>query len=175
MAKTIRVSAKVRKEVEARLRRIARAASVLVDGELFKNIVIDPQFYTGDDYQVDEVKFIPVKQMLFKLKRIEDADYTLTGWRRIRIKNKEGVEQDAAAIVMPIDIHPKDVKSAHPITPAMQEAFSGGVGLEDGMLRDYPILSVFAPIRDSFEDVVGVVEVFASLVPEKLSVNTLKY
>jgi 23S rRNA pseudouridine1911/1915/1917 synthase len=40
-----------------------------------------------------------------------------------------------------------------------------------GACNGYPVLSVCAPIRDSLDDVVGVVEVFASLAPEKLRVR----
>ncbi|MBA4386501.1 MAG: hypothetical protein C0404_00890 [Verrucomicrobia bacterium] len=175
MPKKIRVSAKVRTEVENRLRRIARAGSVFVDGELFKGIVHDPAVFTGDDYQVDETKFIPVKQTLFKLKRIEEGDHSAQVLRRIKVKDKDGVEKDVVAIVMPIDIHLKDVKSVHPISPAMQEAFDGRMGVEEQELRGVPILSVYAPIRDSFEDVVGIIEVFGSLAPDKWAVDTLKY
>jgi hypothetical protein len=164
MAK-IRVSAKARKEIEARLRRLAHAAEVFIDGDVFKQIVVDPELYTGDDYRVDDDRFIEVKKTLFKLKRISDCDASLQLWQKC---------QDGAAIVMPMDRHPKGVKGLHPITLAMGEAFAGSTAIEEQEMG-VPFLSVYAPIRDSLEDVVGVVEVYGSLAPDKLKVDTLDY
>jgi hypothetical protein len=124
---------------------------------------------------VDDAKFIPVKQALFKLKRLEDGDASAQTWRRFRFKDKEGVEKDAASIVVPIDPHPKEVKAVHPVSPALEEAFQGRVSVEELEFRGVPLLAVYAPIRDSLEDVVGVVEVFGSLAPDKLKVDTLRY
>jgi hypothetical protein len=174
MAK-VKVSAKVRAETEERLRRLARAGEVFIDGEAFKAILPNPALNSGDDYCVDEARFIPVKQALFKLKRLEPGDCSAQAWRRFRFKDKEGVEKAAAAVVVPVDPHPKDVKGAHPVSPAMEEAFQGRVGVEELEFRGAPLLSVYAPIRDSFEDVVGVVEVFGSLAPEKTRVDMLDY
>jgi hypothetical protein len=75
---------------------------------------------------------------------------------------------------MPMDRHPKGVKGLHPITLAMGEAFAGGTAIEEQEMG-VPFLSVYAPIRDSQEDVVGVVEVYGSLAPDKLKVDTLDY
>ena len=175
MAKKIKVPAKVRAEVEARLRRLARAGEVFVDGEIFKAILPDPAVNGGDDYRVDEAKFIPVKQALFKLKRLEPGDCSAQTWRRFRFKDRDGAEKDCAAVVVPLDPHPKDVKAPHPVSPAMEEAFQGRTAIEEQEFRGGPILSVYAPIRDSLEDVVGVVEVFGSLAPEKSRVDMLDY
>jgi hypothetical protein len=175
MAKKIRVSAKTRAEVEARLRRLARAGEVFIDGEACKAILPNPALSGGDDYCVEEKNFIPVKQTLFRLKRLEPGDSSAQTWRRFRFKDKDGSEKDAAVVVVPIDAHPKEVKGVHPVSPAMEEAFAGRLGVEEQEFRGMPILSVYAPIRDSFEDVVGVVEVFGSLVPDRFCVDTLKY
>jgi len=164
MAK-IRVSAKVRKEIEAQLRRLAHAAQVFIDGDVFKQIVVDPELYTGDDYRVDDDRFVEVKKMLFKLKRISECDASLQLMQKC---------QDGVAVVMPMDRHPKMVKGLHPITLAMGEAFVGNVAVEEQEMG-VPILSVYAPIRDSLEDVVGIVEVYGSLAPDKMKVDTLDY
>lgn len=174
MAK-VKVPAKVRAETEARLRRLARAGEVFVDGEAFKAVVPNSALNSGDEYCVDETRFIPVKQALMRLKRLEPGDCSAQAWRRFRYKDKAGAEHDGAAVVVPVDPHPKDVKTPHPVSPAMEEAFQGRVGVEELEFRGVPLLSVCAPIRDSFEDVVGVVEVFGSLAPDRLKVDTLNY
>lgn len=174
MAK-IRVPAKVRSETEARLARIARAGEVFLDGDAFKAVLPDPEVAGGDDYRVDDALFVAIKKTLFKLKRLEAGDCSAQAWRRLRAKDKDGSERDAVALVVPVDPHPKDVKSAHPVGPAVAEAFEGRVSVEEGEFRGVPILSVYAPIRDSLEDVVGVVEVYASLAPDKLRVDCLDY
>jgi hypothetical protein len=162
-----KVPARFRAETEARLRRVARAGSVFIDGEAFKALVLDPDLNTGDDYRVDHEKFIAVKKTLLKLKRLEDGDVGVVTWRRF---------QDQADQVMPVDAHPCASRPGnHPVSPAMAEAFAGKVAVQELEFRGAPVLSVCAPIRDSLDDVVGALEVFASLVPEKLRVDLLRY
>jgi hypothetical protein len=164
---TVKVSAKVRKETEAALRRLAHAAGVFIEGDVFKAIVIDPDTYTGDDYQVDDDAFVAVKKTLFRLKRISECDASLILWRKCR---------DGAAIVMPMDAHLKDVKRGlHPMTPAMADAFEGATVVEEQLFGNVPVLSVFEPVRDSMDDVVGVAEVYGSLAPHKLKVDSITY
>jgi hypothetical protein len=165
MAK-IRVSARVRRGTETGLRRLAHAAVVFIDGDIFSKVVVDPSMYTGDDYRVDDEKFIAIKKTLFKLKRISEIDASIQTWHRTG---------DGAAIVVPMDRHPKAVKGLHPITLAMGEAFAGRTAVEEQDFDGIPILSVYAPIRDSMEDVVGAVEVYGSLAPDRLKIDTLDY
>jgi hypothetical protein len=163
-----RIKASVRKQTEARLRRVAHAASVLLDGEEFKAVPIDPALNTGDDYRVDHEKFIRVKRTLLKLKRLEEGDVGLTTWRPFG--------EGQAEQVVPVDLHPLPVRPGnHPISPAMAAAFGGGTALQELTCEGHPVLSICAPIRDSMEDVVGVVEVFGSLVPEQFKVDQLDY
>jgi len=162
-----KVNAKLRRETEERLRRLARAATVLVDGDAFKAVPVDPDLNTGDDYRVDHEKFIAVKKTLLKLKRLEPGDVGVMTWRRFK---------DQADITVPVDSHPCAVRPGnHPVTQAMAEAFEGRVAVQELEWRGCPLLSVCAPIRDSLDDVVGVVEVFASLAPERLAVDMLRY
>ena len=160
-----RVKAGLRKQTEARLRRLARAGEVLVDGDDFKGIAMKPELNTGDDYCVDHGKFIRVKQMLLKLKRLEDGDIGVVAWRPFH---------NEADIIVPVDGHPLAVRPGnHPVSAAMAEALAGGVGVQELSMRGFPLLSVCAPIRDSLDDVVGIVEVFGSLVPDVFQVNHL--
>jgi hypothetical protein len=164
MAK-VRVKAAVRKQTEERLRRIARAGSVLIDGEAFKGIPIVPELNTGDDYRVDHDKFLNVKRTLLKLKRLEDGDIGVVAWRAFKGQGE---------MVVPVDLHCCAVRPGnHPITPAMAEAFAGQTAVQEWELRGFPVLAVCAPIVDSMEDVVGVVEVYSSLAPEKFKVDVL--
>jgi hypothetical protein len=163
-----RIKASVRRETEQRLRRLARAATVLIDGEAFKNIPLDPNINTGDDYAVNHEKFLAVKQMLMKLKRLEDGDIGVTSWRRWK---KTEMEQ-----VCPVDLHPTLVvrPGNHPMTPATAAAFNGKIAFQEMSMRNVPVLSVCAPVRDSMENVVGVVELFASLAPDAMRVGLIE-
>jgi len=167
VAKRHSIKPAVRRETEARLRRIARAAEVFVDGDAFREFVLKPELNTGDEYLVDHGKFIALKQALIKLKRLEPGDVGVIAWRRFK---------DQADLCLAVDSHPCAVRPGnHPISPAMAEAFAGRVAVQDLEFRGHPLLGVCAPIRDSLDEVVGVVEVFASLVPEKFRVNGLEY
>jgi hypothetical protein len=164
----MKVKASIRRETEQRLRRLARAGSVLVDGEAFKGIPLRPELNTGDDYAVDHDKFLTVKRTLMKLKRLEDGDVGVTSWRPWPGGQMEQV--------CPVDVHPLPVRPGnHPLSPAVAAAFEGKTGVQELELRGHPVLSVCAPIVDSMNDVVGVVEVFASLVPETFKVDMLNY
>jgi hypothetical protein len=167
MARKRKPKPAVRRETEARLRRIARAGEVFIDGEAFKKFVGLPELNTGDKYYVEHAEFINVKQTLFKLKRLEPGDVGVITWRKF------GEEADNC---LPCDSHPRAVRPGnHPISEAMAEAFAGGTAVQEIEFRGWPLLSVCAPIRDSLDDVVGVVEVFASLLPEEFTVNSTNY
>jgi len=163
-----KVKASVRRDTEQRLRRLARAATVFIDGDAFKGIPVRPELNTGDDYAVDHEKFIAVKRTLLKLKRIDDGDIGVTTWRRWA----EGQMEQ----VCPVDMHPLTVRPGnHPMSAAVAAAFEGQTAVQELDVRGFPVLSVCAPIRDSLEDVVGVVELFASMVPDKFRADTLNY
>lgn len=166
--KSSAVSTGLRKETEIRLRRIARAGEVFIDGDAFAGVVVDPSLITGDDYSVDHKNFISVKQTLLKLKRLEPGDIGVMAWRKYK---------DVATIVVPVDVDPnRSVRPGdHPVTPAMAKAFEGTTAVQELSFKGFPVLSVCAPIRDSLDNVVGVVEVFASLRPDLYTVNALDY
>jgi len=164
----MKVKASVRRQTEERLRRLARAATVLIDGEAFAGIPLRPELNTGDDYAVDHEKFLTVKRTLLKLKRLEDGDLGVTTWRRWADGQMEQV--------CPVDVNPLAVRPGnHPMSPAVAAAFDGNVGVQELQMRGQPILSVTAPIRDSMEDVVGVVELCASLAPQRFQMDLLNY
>lgn len=164
----MKVKKSVRRATEERLRRLARAGAVLIDGETFKGIPLNPELNTGDDYAVDHDKFLAVKKVLLKLKRLEDGDVGVTTWRPWPGGQMEQV--------CPVDVHPLPVRPGnHPLTPAVADAFQGRLAVQELQLRGYPVLSACAPITDSMSDVVGVVEVFASLAPDRFKVDMLNH
>jgi len=156
-----------REHVERCLRRVARAGTIFVEGDDFREAVFDPELGQvcadepdRDDPQphVDHAKFIRLKQTLFKLKRIEDLPYSLVLWRNFK--------GEAKSVIL-IDVHPVPARPGRiPVSPAMAEAFAGRVGRQEFQFRDHPGLAVFSPVVDSLNDVVGVLEVYAALVPE---------
>ena len=160
-----KVNPSIRKQTEARLRRIARIGEVFVDGDTFKDVVKKPEMNTGDEYCVNHAKHIAIKQTLLKLRRIEEGDIGVVAWRPFK---------DQADLTVPVDVHPLSVRPGnHPISPAMAEALAGRVGVQELSMRGFPLLSVCAPIRDSLDDVVGILEVYASLVPKVFRVNKM--
>jgi hypothetical protein len=162
-----RIRASVRRETEQRLRRLAHAATVLIDGEAFRRIPLRPELNTGDDYAVDHASFLAVKQMLMKLKRLEDGDVAITSWRKWKDTEMEQV--------CPVDLHHLQVRPGnHPISQAHAAAFNGETACYAFELRGEPALAVCAPIRDSMDDVAGVVEIFASLAPERMRAGLLE-
>ncbi len=168
MAKKHKVKAAVRREAEARLRRLARVAEVYVDGDAFKRFVGIPEINTGDKYYVEHAEFIKVKQELMKLKRVEDGDVGVITWRRFG--------EDQADNCLPVDTYPQSVRPGnYPINEARAAAFAGGIGVHEFECRGYPVMGVCTPIRDSLDDVVGVVELFASLVPDVFRADCLRY
>ncbi len=111
MAKKHRVKPALRRETEARLRRIARAGEVFINGDAFRDFVLKPELNTGDQYLVDHGKFIDVKQTLFKLKRLEPGDVGVITWRKF------GEEADNC---LPCDSYPKTVRPGnHPMSEAV--------------------------------------------------------
>jgi hypothetical protein len=161
--RTFKIPSAVRRATEARLRRIARIGEVFVDGDAFKGVPLKPEINTGDEYLVDHEKFLAVKQALLKLRRIEPGDIGVQLWRPFK---------DQADICVPVDIHPLAVRPGnHPLTPAMRRALNGRTGVQTLYHRDVPLLSVCAPLRDSLDDIVGILEVYASLVPRVLQVK----
>lgn len=169
MSKTRRtITSQMRRATEERLRRIARAGEVFIDGDAFKGIVINPELASGDDYRVDHEKFIRVKEALFKLKRLEPGDVAVMTWRR---------HKDVAALTVLVDFDPnrRPYPGKFPVTAAMAAAFEGRTAVQELDFGGVPVLSVCAPIRDSLDEVVGVLEVFASLQPDRLQANLINY
>ncbi len=164
-----RISKSFRKATRDRLLRVAYAGSIFLDGEAFRETFFDPKQGAvcaeepdRDDpqYHVDHEKFIALKRTLFKLKRLESDPVALMTWRPYL--------DDQVVVAVAMDLHPVMVRpGTQQINEAMRQALGGETAEQEYEFRGRPVLSVLAPIRDSFEDVVGVLEVYASLVPEK--------
>lgn len=163
-SKDFKVAPALRRATEARLRRIAAIGAIFVDGDAFKGVPLDPRINTGDTYAVHHENFIAVKQTLLKLRRIETGDIGVQVWRPFN--------EDQGEVCVPVDLHPFSVRPGnHPLTPAMRKALQGTTALQTLTYRGVPILSLCAPLRDSLDDIVGILEVFASLAPRVFSVK----
>jgi hypothetical protein len=164
-----RVSKSFRRATRDRLLRVAHAGTVFLDGEAFRQAFFDPKQGAvcaeepdreDPQYHVDHGKFIALKKTLFKLKRLEFGPTALMTWRPYL--------DDQVVVAVAMDLHPVMVRpGTQPINQAMRRALAGETVEQEYQFRARPVLSVLAPIRDSFEDVVGVLEVYAPLVPEK--------
>ncbi len=163
------ISKSLRKATRDRLKRVAHAGTVFLDGEAFRETFFDPKQGAvcaeepdreDPQYHVDHGKFITIKKTLFKLKRLESEPVALMTWRPFL--------DDRVKIAIAMDVHPVSVvrPGTQPINDAMRRALGGETVEQEYEFRDRPVLSLLTPIRDSFEDVVGVLEVYAPLVPE---------
>jgi hypothetical protein len=158
-----------RRTVEEHLRRIAGVGSIFLDGDAFSQAFFDPKQgvvcaeepeHDDPQYHVDHEKFIALKKTLFKLQRLEAAPTALMTWRPYL--------GDQVIIAIAMDLHPVMVRpGTQAINESMRRALQGETVLQEFEFRGFPVLSVLTPIRDSLEDVVGVLEVYAPLVPEK--------
>jgi hypothetical protein len=94
---------KFRKEVEARLRRIARAAEVFMDGDDFRQVAFDPdlgEVRTGEpdpQYYVDHARFVGLKRTLLRLRRLEPGPCSAAAWRPFR-QGRADLERELAAL-----------------------------------------------------------------------------
>jgi len=94
---------KSRKEVEARLRRVARAAEVFVDGDDFRQVAFDPDLgetpagETDPQYRVDHARFVGLKRTLLRLRRLEPGPCSAAAWRPFR-QGRADLEREFAAL-----------------------------------------------------------------------------
>ncbi len=161
------------KKLLAALHDVARAASIMFDGELCGQIVterswkwmrdFDPDdvWSAHDNYDVEHEPFVAAKKSLLRLQMLA----------------ADGVRA-ACSLWLPVPTLPGQVTCViqnggparwhrfghnhRPVPPAMQQARgSGGPAEVDPEGGD--VLTVVAPVRDSLKQIVGFIEVSASL------------
>ncbi|MEZ5351089.1 MAG: hypothetical protein R2762_00500 [Bryobacteraceae bacterium] len=159
---------------EAELRRVARVATVMMDGDECKRVVTPralaamfaenpkDKWAASDDYNVDAPTFIRVKKTLIRLSRLAPFPCDVNLWLplaakpgkvHIAIRNANELSQFWTWGALHQDAH-----------PAMKTVLETG-GIQ--AVSEKPgLTSVLAPVYDSLGAVVGLVEVVARSKPD---------
>ncbi|MCX7591564.1 MAG: hypothetical protein N2255_08055 [Kiritimatiellae bacterium] len=162
-------------DVRSVLREIARVASVMFDGELCHQIVterawkalhnVDPDdpYVVSDNYDVEHGPFIAAKKTLLRLERLAPATIAVSCALWVPVPTFPG---DVALIVWNHKLSRwwKGRPWHLPTTPEMVAAMTSGQ-VQDVPDDDSGITTVIAPVRDSFKEVSGFIEVSASSLP----------
>ncbi len=157
--------------IAAKLDEVARVGSVMTDGDLCKRIVteraqkymftVDPrdQWLAGDNYDVNDEAFIAIKKTLIRLSRLAPFPIDVNLW-------------------MPIKGHPDKIRVVIRNSHEMSQFWPWGALYQDMIPQMKTVLetgkpvtvtdkpgwvSVLAPVTDSLDDVVGVLEVVTQI------------
>lgn len=160
--------------IDNQLDEIARVASVMVDGDVCQRIVTpralafmsrkDPrdQWADSDNYDVDDAAFNTVKKTLIRLSMLADFPLDVNLWLpapgtpariQIAIRNRNELSQfwDWG-------------KLSQEMFPEMRTVLTTGKRVT---VNQKPgLISVLAPVRNSLDEVVGLVEVVTRVVPD---------
>ncbi len=164
-----RTSAGVSLEAQQQeLQEIARVASVMIDGDVCQHIVTqralqhmlhsDPrdEFQAGDNYDVHDAPFIQTKKTLIRLAMLASYPVDVNLWMpvpttqkiQVVIRNKYNLSQ----------FWNGELDQEMP--PEMRDVLQTG---KTRTIRNKPgMISVLAPVRNSLNEIVGLVEVVAS-------------
>ena len=150
-----------RDAVVARLLELARVSLAVLDADAVRECVLPESRIeiSPDDYAYDIERCNTVRRGLLRVERLSDLEPQTALWRLrpdrpgeadLALAGTEYTQQFSGWGKFPI-----------PIPPAMQQAFDGepGVACSDDGKR----CSVFAPLRDSLDDVVAVLELCVPL------------
>ena len=161
-------------EIDNQLDEIARVASVMVDGDVCQRIVTpravafmskrDPrdQWADSDNYDVDDAAFNSVKKTLIRLSMLADFPLDVNLWLpapgtpprvQIAIRNRNELSQfwDWG-------------KLSQEMFPEMRTVLTTGKRVT---VKQKPgLISVLAPVRNSLDEIVGLVEVVTRVVPD---------
>lgn len=154
----------------AAMQEAARVATVMLDGEEAKLIVVDKAFrqmanpnprfpYMGGDYfDVDAAHFLRMKKALLRLARLLDFDVGTTLW--VPVKGREG---HVTAAVHNGTLHRYWTfgQLLRKADGALAECLRTGSVTTVGPEAEDRWLTVLAPVRDSLGDIAGLVEITA--------------
>ncbi|MHB1935685.1 MAG: hypothetical protein ACYCOR_03785 [Acidobacteriaceae bacterium] len=150
---------------------IARVASIMIDGDVCQHIVTqralahmlhpDPrdEWQAGDNYDVHDGPFIQTKKTLIRLAMMAPYPVDVNLWMpvpttqdvQVVIRNKYNLSQ----------FWNGELKQKMP--PEMHEVLQSGKTLT--IQKTSGMISVLAPVRNSLNQIVGLVEVVGSAVP----------
>ncbi|HWE52673.1 MAG TPA: hypothetical protein VG273_22970 [Bryobacteraceae bacterium] len=160
--------------IDNQLDEIARVASAMVDGDVWQLIVTpcalafmskkDPrdQWADSDNYDVDDAAFNRVKKTLIRLSMLADFPLDVNLWLpapgtparvQIAIRNRNELSQfwDWG-------------KLSQEMFPEMHTVLTTGKRVT---VKQKPgLISVLAPVRNSLDEIVGLVEVVTRVVPD---------
>jgi hypothetical protein len=150
------------------LQEIARVATVMIDGDVCQHIVTqralehmlhsDPrdEWQAGDNYDVHDAPFIQTKKALIRLAMLAPYPVDVNLWMpvpttqdaQVVIRNKYDLSQ----------FWKGELDQAMP--PEMREVLQTGKTLT--VQKTPGMISVLAPVRNSLNEIVGLIEVVAS-------------
>ncbi len=185
--RTVRLSLE---EIAAALAEVARVGEVFVDGELVKNayMAYATDFMCGDDMDYNPVTTVPLKKTLMRLERLSRVSCSTTIWRRRPDDPKSGEVLLSGFMTSPQGGGPPpNLGYVRPrMSPELSAIFLRGksrvikVDRKPSMMahvmnvrgrgtpakgvKGYAMVQVYAPVKDSLGEVVGVLEVFTSAV-----------
>jgi hypothetical protein len=161
-------------QMQKQLEEIGRVASVMVDGDVCQRIVTQralahmlrkdsrDQWVAGDNYDVDDQAFVSTKKTLMRLARLADFPVDANLWMPV-----EGVK-DRVQVVIRNRFEMSQFWSWGELmqeTPApMREVLRTGKHVVVKQTPGY--VSALAPIRNSLDETVGVVEVVSKFKPD---------
>ncbi len=161
--------AKVRRMLGA-MQEAARVATVMLDGEEAKQIVVErafqhmaapnPQFphMAGDYFDVEAVPFLSMKKALLRLARLLDFPVGTTLWLPVK-----GREDHVTAALHNGNLHRYWTfgQLLRKAEGALADCLATGRVTTEAPEEQDHLLTVLAPVRDSLGDVAGVVEITA--------------
>ncbi len=168
------VHAEDKGRIEHDLDEIARVATAMVDGDICQRIVppraidfmnrTDPrdQWADADNYDVDDQAFNATKKTLIRLSSLAQYPVDVNLWMplagavpriQVVVRNRHEMSQFW-----------EWGKLYQPMFPEMQTVLSTGRRLT--VEKRPGVVSVLAPVRDSLDDIVGLVEVVSQLHPD---------
>jgi hypothetical protein len=150
------------------LQEIARVATIMVDGDVCQHIVTqralqhmlhpDPrdEFQAGDNYDVHDAPFIQTKKTLIRLAMLAPYPVDVNLWMpvpttqnvQVVIRNRYDLSQFWNG------------ELDQPMPPEMREVLQTGKTLT--IQKSPGVISVLAPVRNSLNEIVGLVEVVSS-------------
>lgn len=150
-----------REAVAARLLELARVAMAIVDGDAVRDCLRPASRIeiSGDDYEYDADQCNALRRGLLRVERMSDLDVQTGVWR-LRPDKPGMADLLLAGMGYPRQFSGWD-RYLIPIPAAMQQAFDGQPGT--GFSDDGRYCSVLAPVRDSLDDTVGVLELCVAL------------
>ena len=117
----------------------------------------DPQFrfLSSDYYDVDHTTFLRMKKTLLRLERLLPFECNTTLWVKVR-----GLEDHVTVAVQNGSLHRywQWAEEKRPLEGEMAECITSGEAVEAPTDHSSHTLTVLAPVRNSLDDVVGLVE-----------------